>query len=175
MKKLLFGAAIILTLTGCVSDTEFVKNGTMDFNGTITVGEALDSWKSCEKREWEEFETDNGVKVVQFSCQHKIEQFIARTKSLLSESELEDAGHLNIASNLQTFQFTINQDQTFQIDNVQIKTTWADGTSFEDSQEPVEQLQTAYANQLSLDPNELDSAVAAQMAYVFMLIKSRAN
>ncbi|RUO30388.1 hypothetical protein [Aliidiomarina soli] len=175
MKKLLFGAPIILALTGCVSDTDFVKNGTMDFNGTITVGEALDSWKSCERREWEEFETDNGVQVVQFSCQHKIDQFISRTKSLLPENELEDADHLDIDSNLQIFQFTINRDQTFQIDNVQIRTTWADGTSFEDSQEPVEQLQTAYANQLNFDPNELDSAAAAQTAYVFMVIKSRAN
>lgn len=82
---------------------------------------------------------------------------------------------LDIASNIQTFQFTINQGDTFQIDNVQVKTTWQDGTSFEDSQKPVEQLEMAYANNLNFDPTELNEMGAAQISYVFSMIKMRAK
>ncbi|RUO22998.1 hypothetical protein CWE09_13790 [Aliidiomarina minuta] len=175
MRKVLLIAAVFLTLVGCGSDTDFVKNGTMNFNSTITVGKALDSWKSCEESGWEEFKTDNGVRVVQFSCQHRIGQFFTEMKSLLSESDRAEVDHLDVIANVQTFQFTLNQDDTFQIDNVQVKTTWMDGTSFKDSQEPIEQLEMVYANQLSFEPDELDSTVAAQIYYLFMVIKANAS
>ncbi|MDV6328305.1 hypothetical protein Q5L94_09545 [Idiomarina sp. Sol25] len=175
MKKALFVVPIILFLAGCGSEVEQIKSGTMDFNKTITLGQALDNWKSCEKRDWEQFETDNGIKVVQFSCQHKISKFLNKTISQLAQEEQDQTDHLDISSNVQTFQFTINQDDTFQIDNVQVRTTWADGTFFEDSQEPLEQLKTAYANELNFDPKKLDESGAAQISHLFSLIKTRAN
>lgn len=175
MKKVLFAIPLALALTGCGSDIDLVKGGVMEFNQTTTLGKALDNWESCESREWEEFETDNGIKVVQFTCQHKISQYMSKAKSLLSEEEQAKANHLDIASNIQTFQFTINQGDTFQIDNVQVKTTWQDGTSFEDSQKPVEQLETAYANNLNFDPTELNRMGAAQIYTVFAMIKMRAK
>ena len=100
---------------------------------------------------------------------------MSKAKSLLSEEEQAKANRLDIASNIQTFQFTINQGDTFQIDNVQVKTTRQDGTSFEDSQKPVEQLETAYANNLNFDPAELNEMGAAQISYVFSMIKMRAK
>ena len=100
---------------------------------------------------------------------------MSKAKSLLSEEKQARAKHLDIASNIQTFQFTINQDDTFQIDNVQDKITWQDGTSFEDSQNPVEQLETAYANNLNFDPTELNRMGAAQIYTVFAMIKMRAK
>lgn len=175
MKKVLLAAPVILALAGCGSDIDLVKDGVMEFNQTTTLGKALDNWKSCENREWEEFETDNGVKVVQFTCQHKITQYMSKAKSLLSKEDQAKADHLNIASNLQTFQFTINQGDSFQIDNVQVKTTWQDGTSFNDSQKPVEQLETAYANNLNFDPAELNKMGAEQISYIFSMIKMRAK
>lgn len=175
MNRMWFVAPVTMVLAGCGSDLDLVKGGVMEFNKTITLGQALDNWKSCEQRSWEEFKADNGVRVVQFSCQHAISQYVEKLKSLLSAEAQESASHLNIASNVQTFQFTINQDGSFQIDNVQVKTTWADGTSFEDPQEPVEQLQIAYSNKFNFDENLLNAITAGQLSYVFSIIKARAN
>ena len=173
MKKVLLVAPVILALAGCGSDIDLVKGGAMEFNQTTTLGKVLDNWKSCEHRKWEAFETDNGISVVQFRCQHKVSQYMSKAKSMLSEGDQAKADHLDISSNIQTFQFTINQDDTFQIDNVQVKTTWEDGTFFEDSQKPLEQLETAYANNLNFDPGELNKAGAAQISYVFAMIKAQ--
>lgn len=175
MKKIFLIAPIVMALTGCGSDLDLVKGGIMEFNKTTTLGKALDSWKSCESRNWEEFETDNGVKVVQFACQHKVTQYMSKAKSLLSEEEQAKADHLDIVSNVQTFQFTVNQDDTFQIDNVQVETTWKDGKSYKDSQKPIEQLETAYKNKLNFDSSELNKFSAAKISYVFSMIKLRAN
>lgn len=175
MKKVLLAVPFLIALTGCESDVDLVKLGIMEFNKTTTLGKALDNWKSCENREWEEFETDNGMKIVQFTCRHKITQYMSQAKSLLLQEEQAKANHLDITSNVQTFQFTMNQDETFQIDNAQVKTTWKDGTSFEDSQQPIEQLERAYANNLNFNPDELNERGAAQISYFFSILKSRAN
>ncbi len=170
-----------IALTGCGSDIDLVKNGTMNFNQTTTLGKVLDNWKSCKSIEWEEFETDNGVKVVQFTCEHKIDDFIDKVKDLLSQkAQVEYADALDIASRIQTFQFTINQNNTFQIDNVQVKTTWNDGTSFGDSQDTIAQLETAYANDLNFDPSQLNKTfvgkgIAEKLAYFFLLAKAQAK
>ncbi|UUO21884.1 hypothetical protein FGD67_00725 [Colwellia sp. M166] len=175
MKKALLVLPVALALTGCGSEIDSVKDGIMDFNKTITLGQALDNWKSCNDSNWETFETDNGVTVVQFTCSHKILGFVEKAKGLLSKKEQAQASYFNIASNVQTFQFTLNQDDSFQIDNVQVETTWEDGTKFNDSQKPVEQLETAYNNNFNFDPAQLNKASAAQMAYSFHIIKSRAK
>lgn len=175
MKKSLLAVPLILVLAGCGSDIDLVKGGVMEFNQTTTLGKTLDNWKSCENREWGEFEADNGIKVVQFTCQHKVEQFMSKAKSLLSKEDQAKAGHLDITSSIQTFQFTINKGDTFQIDNVQIKTTWKDGTYFEDFQKPVEQLESAYANNLNFDPSDLNKMGAEQISYIFSIIKTLSN
>lgn len=175
MKKIFFTALAMIILTGCGSDIDLVKKGVMEFNQTTTLGKALDNWKSCEKREWDEFETSNGIKVVQFTCQHKVKKFMAKTKSLLSKEDQAKAHYLDIYSNTQTFQFTINHDNTFQINSVTTKTKWNDGKTFEDTQEPVAQLKSAYSNKDSFNTKELNKVVAEQIAYVFSIIKSQAN
>jgi len=74
MKGLLFGFSVLLIsigFSGCTSEIDTVKDGVMKFNKTITVGQALDNWSNCESTEWEMFETENGVKVVQFTCNEK--------------------------------------------------------------------------------------------------------
>lgn len=175
MRKTLLIVSVVIALVGCESDLDSVKNGVMEFNQTTTLGKVLDNWKSCEQRNWEEFETDNGVKVVQFSCYHKITQYMSKAKSLLSQEEQAEADHLDITSNVQTFQFTMNQDGSFQIDNVQVKITWKDGKSFEDSQKPVEQLETAYENQLNFESAELNKRSVKNISYVFSIIKAKAS
>lgn len=60
-------------------------------------------------------------------------------------------------SSKETFQFTINQDDIFQVDNVQGKTAWADGGSYEIAKKPVEALEIAYSNHLMFDPSALNT------------------
>ncbi|MBL4911327.1 MAG: hypothetical protein JKX78_15120 [Alteromonadaceae bacterium] len=175
MKKLLLALPFTLALSGCGSNVDLVKDGIMDFNQTTTLGQALDNWKSCKETDWESFETDNGASVVQFTCKHKVKNFMEKTKGYLSTEEQAKADYLDIVANVQTFQFTLNQDDTFQIDNVQVETTWADGTKFNDSQKPVEQLETAYQNELNFNPAQLNKVAAGQLSYTFQVIKSRAK
>lgn len=175
MKKLLIILSAIVFLNGC-SDIDNVKSGVMDFDQTITVGEALDNWKSCRKTHWEEFETDNGVKVVEFSCEHKVNDYFDKVKKLLSKENQSDADVLDVVSNTQIFQFTINKDLTFQIDNVQVKTVWKDGKFFEDSQKPIKQLADAYKNKMNFDPSEINDNVSVKdLLYIFGVLKSRAE
>ncbi|MBL4653725.1 MAG: hypothetical protein JKY53_12820 [Flavobacteriales bacterium] len=175
MNKILLALTLGLALTGCNSDVNLVKYGVMDFNQTTTLGQALDNWESCKEKDWESFETENGASVVQFTCNHKVENFMKKIKSYLSAEEQEKADYLDVIANIQTFQFTLNQDNSFQIDNVQVETIWGDGTKHNDSQKPIEQLETAYQNELNFDPEQLNKLAAEKMAYIFRLIKSRAK
>jgi hypothetical protein len=71
MKKLIFGFSMLLILvglSGCGSDIDIVKNGTINFNETTTVGKALDNWSNCQQSKWESFKTNNEAIVVQFTC-----------------------------------------------------------------------------------------------------------
>lgn len=172
MKKTLYIVPIIAALAGCGSDVDLVKKGIMDFNKTTTVGQALDNWSSCEKKEWESFETDNGMTVVQFTCHHKIMEYMKKAKSLLSQEEQPKASYMDVVSDTQTFQFTINKDETFQISNVQTEFVWADGTKSESSQKPVEQLEAAYNNKVDFDQSELNIISANVMSRMFQISKA---
>jgi hypothetical protein len=174
MKKIALIFCAVFILSGCGSNVEMVKSGVMDFNQTTTIGQALDGWKSCKAKSWEEFITDNGVPVVQFTCQHKIDKYFGRAISLIKDERASDVEYLEITSNKQFFQFTINQDGSFQIDNVQVETAWKDGKVYTDGQSPLEQLNTAYINELNFDPDELNEMGAIQLAYLFGLIKKEA-
>ena len=71
---------------------KFVKNGVLDYDKSLTVGEAFDNWKACHKNaSWTSFKTDNKRKIVQFTCDAKVDHL---DKHII-------------------FQFTINKDKTF--------------------------------------------------------------
>ncbi len=130
-KKTLLVALVAMALAGCGSDMDIVKAGTMEFNKTITIEQAFDNWKSCKKRDWTKFETDSGVKVVQFTCQHSISQLTSKLKSRLNnkaDDYLANVSALDIVSLSSIFSFTINQDDTFQIYDVQRRLVWKDGS-----------------------------------------------
>lgn len=176
LKLLIVGLFLSLMISGCSDNTDLVKNGIMNFNKTITVGDAFDNWKDCKNSEWSSFETDNKTPVVQFTCEKKgSSQYMAKVKSLLSKKEQKKASYLDIKSNTQIFQWTINKDDTFQIDNVQVETIWSDGKKFSDSQKPMEQLQSVYNNKITWDENNLNKMTAGQIVYVFKMIKARAT
>ena len=176
LKILIIGLLLSFFMTGCFSEVDAVKSGIMNFNKTITVGEAFDNWDNCQKGEWESFETDNKIKVVQFTCLKKgVKEYMSKVKSFLSEKEKAKASYLDIVSNAQIFQFTINKDDTFQIDNVQVETVWSDGKKFSDSQKAMKELERVYKNEITFNINDLNKMAAGQIAYVFQMIKSQAK
>lgn len=176
IKLIVVGLFLLFFVTGCSDNTDLVKNGIMNFNKTITVGEAFDNWNDCENSEWKSFETDNNTPVVEFKCEKKdVVEFMNKSKSFLSKKEQEKASYLDVKSNTQIFQWTINKDDTFQIDNVQVETVWSDGKKFSDSQKPMEQLESVYNNELTWDTSSLNAMVAGQINYAFAIIKARAK
>ena len=74
MKKLV-GALLAgsLLFIGC-SDKKVasVKNGVLNFDKSLTVGEAFDNYKYCKDVKWESFKTDNGRNIVQVTCDYDL-------------------------------------------------------------------------------------------------------
>ncbi|MDP8171163.1 lipoprotein [Pasteurella skyensis] len=69
MKKFILIAGMTAFLTACnVNDIDTVKNGILELNKTLTVGEAIDNYKGCKSVKWESFKADNGTKIVQATC-----------------------------------------------------------------------------------------------------------
>lgn len=133
--KVIFLSLLLVGCEGMQSSTSLVKNGTMNFNKTITIGQAFDNWKDCIDRKWNNFETDNGVKVVEFTCnvQSALDNlpemkkfFITYINQVKSDPDLEKKVNNieQLANLLITIQFTLNQDDTFQLDYFGL--TWID-------------------------------------------------
>lgn len=158
MKEAIMATLCATCIAGCggsTGDISAVKNGLLDFNKTLTIGQALDNWKNCQKSEWSEFTSDNGVKVVQFTCSEKMETYM---KTLRSYFEKNDPLISYIPDyDIKTFQFTINKDGTFQLDNVSDLTKWPDGTENAKNQNPMEQIKIAYRNKMNYDMSVFDS------------------
>ena len=180
MRKFRFlGMALLVSVlfVGCGSDIDMVKSGVMQFNKTTTVGEAFDNNKDCKKGEWESFETDNGAKVVQFTCYRKgVKEYFNKVKSFLKK--VDDLSPLDVISNTGVYQFTINKDDTFQIDNVQTITKWADNKTTEVPLDAMQALAEIYENKISFNVNELnnlDEMSAVQFYNVFFTLKKQAK
>lgn len=169
----------LVILSGCNSNTSIVKNGVMDFNQTTTLGEALDNWQSCGNSYWNEFVTDNGISVVEFICEHDISAFALMLQELFYEANEGAVSHFGFNSIVQTFQFTLNQDETFQIDNIQESISWLDGRTLEIPVDNlISNLQNAYNNVPYADLEELSSMNAfesAQLNYSFQIAYERAT
>jgi|GEM_PF-1419524 hypothetical protein len=173
MKGVWFSFPVALLLAGCGSDVSLVKDGVMDFNQTITVGQALDNWRSCDGSNWEEFETENGVRVVSFECNHDIAMFIDKVKKAGSHST-NDMSSLDVASITSIFQFTINQDDSFQLDGIYTRSVWADGEQLEDSStKPLAILKKAYENTLHYDPD--NNSQVLQYSWGLPMVKRKAG
>ncbi len=77
MKKIIMSmmlGVIAMVITGCSNEIDLVKDGTMSFDKSLTIGEAFDNWSNCIEQDWEIIETDNGKKVVQFTGIQVIEE-----------------------------------------------------------------------------------------------------
>jgi len=172
IKYLVASIFLFAALQGCgsPSDTDLVKNGIMPFNKTLTVGEAFDRWSECQQKNWEEFESDNGQRVVQFTCSARdVAAFMGKAKSMLNESNYD---HFNMTEVLSTFQWTINKDDSFQLQDVGTTWTWADGKSKKVAAD-AEMLKSVYSNENTFDMSSLQDpdslgAVRTARAYADM-------
>lgn len=128
MKSYIFPVLlIILSITGCdqaksvVSgrDLEFVKNGVLELDKSLTVGQAIDNYKYFKSTKWQALKTDNGRRVVSVAA------------------VVDTAKHPNMNSipNLKQmemkFQFVINQDSTFKVGWCGLAMEFNDGTKKE--------------------------------------------
>ena len=60
---------VLVTLTACGGgNISSVKNGVFDDYQGTTVGDAFDNWSLCESTSWSEFQTENGINMVEYRC-----------------------------------------------------------------------------------------------------------
>ena len=65
---------IVILFSGCseesvsLSNIEKVKNSVINFDKSITIGQAFDNWNNCKNKQWNEFTTDNQRQIVEFTC-----------------------------------------------------------------------------------------------------------
>ncbi|WP_289106530.1 DUF2628 domain-containing protein [uncultured Pseudoalteromonas sp.] len=97
-----------------------VKNGFLDYNETTTVGHAFDNWSRCNKSKWSKFLTKNKVNVVEFECITNAGKLMKLGDTIYTEKSL-------------TFQFTLNYDDSFQINSINYSDTLQSGEKKEGS------------------------------------------
>jgi hypothetical protein len=92
---------LIILLSGCGNQIDLVKDGTLNYDKSLTVGEALEDYSYFKDTSWNLIEADQGRKVVEFSgtlnCKRMLEDLfldletIERGKtSLASGSHVEE-------------------------------------------------------------------------------------
>lgn len=162
-----------------------VKNGTLDFNKSTTVGKALDNWSSCESKDWKLVENPNGSKVVQFICKHKgVKEYGQMMKESIAQYQPNEMDAFNgdvrgavklllakypeslsVGGYTDTFSFNVNTDKTFKLSEVNGELVWLDGTkSSVKYDQPVSYLQDIYKNRLSWDPKTIQPMIIIGMA-----------
>ena len=121
------------------SDVALVKGGILDFDKSITVGEAFDNYKYFKNVKWEAFTSENGRRVVQVTGELDIDRM--PTLSFLKNEGLKKAYAI--------FQFVINRDgRSFNFHTVGFKLVLKDGT-----------VKTASAGDLGLNVFDLFQAL----------------
>jgi hypothetical protein len=93
----------LISFSGC-GNVSTVKDGTLEFDKSLTVGKAFDNYKYFKSVKWSEITTENGKKVVQIDG---IVDFDKHPKGADYTKIFKEAKV--------TFQFTVNEDSTFQI------------------------------------------------------------
>lgn len=101
---------ILTTILGCdkvknvaSGDVALVKNGTLEMDKSLTVGQAIDNYKFFKKTDWQSITTDNGRKIITVVASVDTEKHPKINK---------DAG---VKSAEMKFEFKLNQDKTFEL------------------------------------------------------------
>lgn len=103
---------LIVILAGCDqakklinSDVSLVKSGTLEFDKSLTVGQAIDKYRYFKKTHWESLKEDNGRRAVQVTADIDV----------MKHPDINPAKIPDLKSAFYRFQFIINQDKTFQM------------------------------------------------------------
>lgn len=103
IKLLVVGLFLSLLMTGC-SDVDTVKGGTLNFDSSITVGQAFDKYSYFKSTKWRDFETSNGRKIVE------VEGVFTDEYPIFQQLKPQGIKELTLI-----VQFKINNDDTFEI------------------------------------------------------------
>lgn len=159
MIKLVKGLSILAFgfLVGC-GDKGIVESGVMSSHKSITVGDAFNNWDSCEKTKWEEFKTDSNMRVVEFSCMDIIKPAVMEelTEKFITDQTPQNR-KLGIAYFKYVFQWIVNQDESFDIDNVELVILWRDGKKYRSQLDANEQVALVYQNYVFTGNEYLDA------------------
>ena len=116
---LVFIGVLISGINEVTGDVAFVKNGILEFDKSITVGEAFDNYKYFKNVKWEAFTSENGRRVVQVTGELDIDR-------MPTLSFLKNEGIKKIYA---IFQFVINRDgESFKFHTLGFKLVLNDGT-----------------------------------------------
>jgi len=110
IKLIIVGLLLSLFVTGC-SEVNTVKDGTLNFDNSITVGQAFDRYSYFSDTDWEDFETSNGRKIVQVTGEFN-DDYI---KKMGWTKQFKEASLI--------VQFKINKDDTFEIAAIGLEAT----------------------------------------------------
>ena len=151
MRHFLVLLALMATLVvqGCESikhptesgDVQLVKTGTLPFDKSLTVGQAIDNYKYFKSVRWESSKTENGRRIVQ-----------AIAVVDLDKHPTINTTKIPLAKEVQfQFRFVINVDKTFEFDWAGVRTERTDGTVHEPDQKAqaaqwMHTLKAIYAN-----------------------------
>lgn len=107
LKKFVSSIVVMLGLSlfvgGCSDNkVSMVKNGTLEFDKSLTVGQALDKYKYFKNTKWEVITTENGKKVVQAIGQIALDNHPSIKNPEFKAMDIR-------------FQFIVNQDKTFEL------------------------------------------------------------
>lgn len=158
------GVSFVLSACGEGNNVDLVKGGLMDMNKTLTIGEAFDNYGECGARNWQEFETENGVSIVEFQCVSKtVSPFINVVKNLSGDS----GPHLNITDSTFIVQWSINRDgETFQLEYVGDLIQWGDGKEVEQSVDDIiVNIQNVYSDTYRYDTEQFLAGSQGEQKY----------
>ncbi|NDV24722.1 hypothetical protein [Desulfovibrio sp. JC022] len=118
LQSLLFLTLMFLFCSCTKDEISIVKNGRMNFDQTVTLGDVLDNCKGLENRKWTKFETDLKRKVVDFTAEIpvKIDSLTANTP--LTTPEIDVLKKVITGPDpifRLTLQFQIKQNDSFQL------------------------------------------------------------
>ena len=143
--RIILAILVMPLIAGCEkSDSSYislVKNGTLEMDKSLTIGNAIDNYKYFIKPKWDLLKTENGKKVVVATCTMDTSNITFDVK--------------NIKGLYMQFNFLTNVDKTFDLDWCGVGVKYEDGSTLEpgskiDLKQCKESLKHIYGNTLEV-------------------------
>lgn len=170
---------LIFSLFSTSKNISIVKDGTMEFNKSITIGQAFNSWEICDDRSWSEFTTDDGISIVEFKCDATYfnKDILETVNELITKEDAKmlDIKNLDFEKVETTFQFTINKDDTFKLDNTKSVIIYTDGKQLSLANDALMELKNVYINERFRFYEVTSSEMASQLGLALVMMKKQAK